>query len=195
MFNDGSITVLLHSLKGGFAEDAAQQIFQRYISKLESTARAKIAGLRLHDRDDQDVAQLVMEQFFFAVRNGRFPRLQDRHDLWQILLVILERRVIDLRRRPPEPLCGESCLAPPAENYSRCERMGALPSFEPTPDMIVQLEEELRHRLQQLPEGLRQTAVWKLEGHSNAEIATLLKRSVKRVEAKLKLIRELWTNT
>jgi IS30 family transposase len=39
---------------------------------------------------------------------------------------------------------------------------------------------------------LRQIAVWKLEGYSNAEIAAKLGRSDATVERKLKLIRELW---
>jgi DNA-directed RNA polymerase specialized sigma24 family protein len=195
MCDDGSITVLIHSYRQGMtAEDAAQQLFQRYFSKLEHVARAKIAGMRLRDRDEQDLALLVMEQFFSAVQNGRFPQLNDRHDLWQVLMVILERRVIDIRRKKPEPVCGESGISPPSEESSQCGRMGVVPSFEPTPDMIVQLEEELQGRLKQLPEGLRQVAVWKLEGHSNADIAELLKRSVKRVEAKLHLIRQIWSD-
>ena len=35
-------------------------------------------------------------------------------------------------------------------------------------------------------------AVWKLEGHTNEEIAALLGRSVPTVERKLRLIRKLW---
>jgi DNA-directed RNA polymerase specialized sigma24 family protein len=196
MVDDGSITVLIHSYRRGETpEDVAQQLFQRYFSKLEYVARARIAGLRLRDRDEQDVAANVMCQFFLAVRDGRFPRLNDRHDLWQILMMILERRVVDIRRKKPEPVCGESGISPPSEEDSHCGGMGMVPGLEPTPGTIVQLEEELQRRLEQLPQGLRQVAIWRLEGHSNAEIADKLNRSIKRVEAKLQLIRQIWSET
>jgi DNA-directed RNA polymerase specialized sigma24 family protein len=195
MCDDGSITVLIHSYRQGeTAEDAAQQLFQRYFSKLERVARAKIAGLRLHDRDEQDVALNVMYEFFSAIRKGRFPRLDDRDDLWQVLIMILERRVIDIWRKKPEPVCGESAISSPTGDGSQCGGIGMVPSFDPTPETVILLEEVLRRRLEQLPEGLRQVAIWRQEGHSNAEIAELLQRSVKRVEAKLKLIRQIWSD-
>jgi RNA polymerase sigma factor (sigma-70 family) len=193
MNDEGSITLLLNSYRQGLSDDSAQQIFQRYFSMLESVARAKVAGLRYHWGDHEDVAQQVMTQFFLGVRDGRFPRLNDRHDLWQVLLVILERRVIDLRRKKRQPVCGESAIGAKAEDASQCQGMQSVPCIEPTPEMVVQLEEELRARLSQLPEGLRQVAVWRMIGHSNAEIARMLGRSERRVESKLSLIRRIWS--
>ncbi len=196
MTSDGSVTVWLQGLveKGGQDEVAAQRLFDRYFAQLERFARRRLAGLRLHDRDEQDVAIVVMEQFFFGVRAGRFPRLNDRHDLWQVLLMILDRRLIDLYRKAPEPVCGESAILPPSGG-SGPGTVPAIPDLQPTPDTVVQLAEELSARLNQLPERLRPVAVWKLEGRTNAEIARLLNRSVKRVEAKLRLIREVWLRT
>ncbi len=191
MSNDGSITIFLRALKDGVEHEAAQRIFERYFGQLERVARDKLAGMRLHDRDEQDVAIVAMEQFFMNVRKGRFPRLNDRSDLWQVLLMILDRRVIDLRRKKPEPVCGESVLCGGGDS-STLENQLIVPDVQPTPDTMVQILEEFRIRLNQLPEKLRPIALWKFEGRTNAEIAQLLSRSEKRVEVKLKLIREIW---
>jgi DNA-directed RNA polymerase specialized sigma24 family protein len=196
MSSDESITTWLGNLQAcqGKEETAAQRLFERYFVQLEQVARGRLAGLRLHDRDEQDVAIVAMEQFFLGVRQGRFPRLRDRHDLWQVLLMILERRLIDEYRRKPEPVCGESALHAPGTD-SQSDAGFVVPALDPRPDMIVQMAEELAARLSQLPERLRPLAIWKLEGRTNAEIAKLIGRSEKRVEAKLKLIREIWLRT
>ena len=195
MSSDGSITVLLQVLKNGLEEEAAQDLFQRYFQKLEQLARPRVANLQLHDRDEQDVAQVVMTQFFLGVREGRFPKLNDRDDLWQVLMLILERRVIDLCKRAREPVCNEFQILATDSDGSPCAGIDTVASTDPSPETIVELKEELHRRLEQLPAVLRQVAVWRLEGRSNAEIAGLLDRSVSRVEHKLRLIRQIWTET
>ena len=114
----------------------------------------------------ENVAQLVIAQFFLGVREGRFPKLNDRNDLWQVLMLILERRVIDLRRRAPEPVCNELGIQATALNVSPHGGIDMVASLEPTPDTIVQLKEELARRLEQLPESLRQVAVWNSRGEA-----------------------------
>jgi hypothetical protein len=42
-----------------------------------------------------------------------------------------------------------------------------------------------------LPEDLRQIVVWKLEGFTNAEISSMISKTVRSVELKLQLIRKL----
>jgi DNA-directed RNA polymerase specialized sigma24 family protein len=53
--------------------------------------------------------------------------------------------------------------------------------------------EEYRRLLDRLPDGdLRQIAIWKMEGHTNAEIAALIDRSEPTVERRLNRIRRIW---
>ena len=56
------------------------------------------------------------------------------------------------------------------------------------------LAEEAERRPAQLPDDLRLIALWKLEGYTNEEIASLptMNCSVRTVERKLRLIREAW---
>ena len=53
--------------------------------------------------------------------------------------------------------------------------------------------EQFEHLLDTLPDDeLRRIALLKLEGHSNAEIAANIDRSVPTVERRLRLIRDTW---
>ena len=64
---------------------------------------------------------------------------------------------------------------------------------EPDPEFAAQVAEECRRRLAQLDDtALQAVAVWKMEGHTNEEIAAKLGRSVGTIERKLRLIRRIW---
>ena len=61
---------------------------------------------------------------------------------------------------------------------------------QPGPDARLSAFEELEGLLQGLPDDLRRIVIWKLDGHTNAEIAEMLERTVRCVELKLQLIRK-----
>ena len=48
----------------------------------------------------------------FGAERGQFARLSDRDDLWHVLVVITERKAIDLMRRVKEQFDPERRLAP-----------------------------------------------------------------------------------
>ena len=67
-----------------------------------------------------------------------------------------------------------------------------LPSDDPTPEEAALLAEEVETLLARLRDPLlRQLAVWKLEGYTNAEIATRLDCSEPTVRRRLAIIRRL----
>jgi hypothetical protein len=49
--------------------------------------------------DEEDVMVSVFDRFFRAANEERFARLEDRDDLWQILLVLTDRKVADQYRQ------------------------------------------------------------------------------------------------
>lgn len=64
---------------------------------------------------------------------------------------------------------------------------------EPTPSFAAEVAEECRVLLEKLGDDeLKQIALAKLEGFSNAEIAERIGKSLATVERKLKLIRKTW---
>jgi DNA-directed RNA polymerase specialized sigma24 family protein len=64
----------------------------------------------------------------------------------------------------------------------------------PTPELAAQVADECRRLLGALGDAtLRQVAVWKMEGYTNAEIARRLGCVEHTVGRKLRSIREIWS--
>jgi DNA-directed RNA polymerase specialized sigma24 family protein len=68
--------------------------------------------------------------------------------------------------------------------------LDSLAARGPTPDEAAILAEECGRLLARLDDDLRRVALGKMEGFTNAEIASRLGRSEAAVERKLKLIRK-----
>jgi DNA-directed RNA polymerase specialized sigma24 family protein len=191
---DESVTEWIEHLKGGDG-DAARHIWQRYHAGLVRLACQHLAGVRRAAADEEDVVLSAFHSFCQAVEAGRFPRLNDRDDLWRVLVCLTERKAIDLVRgqqrlkRGGASVEGESGLPGGADAGG----LDALPSREPAPDFAAQVAEECQRLLELLGDDqLRAVALHKLEGYANEEIAARLGCALRTVERKLKLIRELW---
>jgi RNA polymerase sigma factor (sigma-70 family) len=116
------------------------------------------------------------------VRDPERPlELAGRDDLWRLLATRTISRAIDLiRRHRPGEAPGEHDL----------ERLLAR---EPTPEEAAATADECRRLLGLLDEPeLRQIALWKVEGHTNEEIAARLDCVPRTVERKVRRIRLLW---
>jgi hypothetical protein len=73
----------------GLAENdpsSAKAILERYFDKLVRLARRRLGSLRRRVMDEEDVALSAMRSFFGGAAQGRFPKLEDRNDLWRLLL-------------------------------------------------------------------------------------------------------------
>ena len=134
------------------------------------------------------------------MEEGRFARLEDREDLWQVLVMLTERKAIGLRRRVQAEkrgggqVRGESVLEGDFAMSSAAPGIGQLAGCEPTPQFAAQLQEEYGHLYGLLADDtLRQIARGKLEGYTNAELGEQLNLSLRAVERKLQLIRRQWS--
>ena len=115
MTSSGSVTQWLGLLKAGDA-DAAQRLWQRYFERLVRLARKKLQGARRRVADEEDAALGAFDSFCRGAREGRFPLLSDRHNLWPLLVLITSRKAIDLvqqegrKKRGGGAVRGESAL-------------------------------------------------------------------------------------
>jgi DNA-directed RNA polymerase specialized sigma24 family protein len=194
----GSVTHWLAKLKGGDAQ-AAQQPWERFYARLVNLARSKLRALPRGPADEEDLALSAFDQFCRAAQQGRFPRLEDRSDLWEVLAMLTERKALDHRRRERRLKRGggkvrdEASLECGAKDSDGEVGLAALASNEPTPEFAALVAEEYRLLLNQLADDkLQAVAVAKMEGHSNDDLAKQLRCSVSTVERKLKLIRRIW---
>ena len=199
----GSITRLLRGLKEG-RPDAVEAIWNRYFQRVLAVARRRLrGGPHPAIEDDEDVALSAFTGLAAGAVNGRFERLEDRSDLWQVLAAITVRKAINRRRwyrrwkRSGRPTSGDPAgAAGPLGHAGSPDRNGVLDravSKEPVPEIVAMLREQREHLLAALDDPLlRRIAEWRMEGTSNAEIARKLGRALRTVERKIERIRLIW---
>jgi DNA-directed RNA polymerase specialized sigma24 family protein len=140
-----------------------------------------------------------MNSLFRGAEAGRFPRLEDRDDLWKLLVTITARKAMKQQRRHFASkrgsglVQGESVLGGVREEEERLGGIDQVLGREPTPELAEMLSEACQEMLGALgDEFLRQIADLKLAGYSAAEIADQLRCSKRTVERKLERVREKW---
>jgi RNA polymerase sigma factor (sigma-70 family) len=195
MSSAGSVTTWVEQLRGG-NRAAAQDLWERYFTRLVGLARQKLQGLPRRAADEEDVALSAFDSFCRGVERNCFPSLDDRDDLWALLVVITARKAIDLRdrenrqKRGGGKVAGESALDALLGSEDGGAGISQVVGAEPTPELAAQLAEEFQRLLARLAgDDLRAVAVWKLEGYTNAEIAARLGCAEVTVERRLRLIR------
>jgi len=179
-----SITKWLTRLKAG-DPTAAGPLWERYFPRLVELAHARLAGFARRGADEEDVALCAFASFFRDAAAGRLPQLDDRDDLWRVLLMMTGQKALDLiRHETAGKRGGKRNMALDLET---------LASREPTPEFAALMADEFRQLLDKLHDpDLKTLAVWKMEGHSNEEIAARWGCVARTVERRLKVIRSLW---
>ena len=104
MASDESVTYWLQQLKEGKRE-AVRKLWEDYFPRLVRQARQWLRGKRTQAVDAEDIALSAFDTFCRHAEQGRFPKLFDRGDLWQLLVVIAYRKTCNqiksqARRQP-----------------------------------------------------------------------------------------------
>jgi len=188
-----SVTVWIEQLKDD-DPDAPARIWRRYGPELLRLAQSRLGTARKRVSDEEDIALAAFDAFCRGVQQGRFAKLSNRDDLWQVLVMLTNRKSIDhIRREARRAERGESVLLNPVHSQSGTDGIGRVANADPLPDISVQAMEQCERLLAMLnDETLRKVACWKLEGFTNDEIAAELGVVTRTVERKLGMIRRKW---
>ena len=170
---------------------ATNQIWKHYFDRLVRAVRNRLYGQNRAVSDEEDIVLSVFESFYGAAEQGRFPDLADRDDLWQLLLTMSARKVVDKRRHDQRQRRGGDIkrysLQGDTEDSTIIEAIGT----DPSPEMVLMMQESVEQLFSHLGVGqLQELAGAKLEGCSNAEIAARFGCSERTIERRLHLIRE-----
>jgi RNA polymerase sigma factor (sigma-70 family) len=185
-----SVTQWISALKQG-DQSAAQGLWEAYYHRLVSLAQARLRDAPRRIADEEDVALSAFDSFCRGARGDRFPRLDHRNDLWQILVMITVRKAIDLRNYEGRQSRGMGKVQSLTELTQ--EGLETIGGAEPSAELAAQLSEEYQRKMEQLGDStLRSVATWKLEGYTNDEIAARLGCVTSTVERKLARIRGKW---
>lgn len=198
MDDAGSVSILLGQLKAG-DRDALKPIWERYFAQLVALVRRRLRARPTGAADEEDVALSAFDSFYNGIERGRFPRLEDRDDLWQVLLLLSRQKAINLLQYENREKRGGGkvgYLSALADGESAAGVFLQMVGTDPAADFAAEVAEECRRLLDRLgDERLRQMAISKMEGYTNEEIASRMQCSLATVERKLKLIRDLWSQT
>jgi DNA-directed RNA polymerase specialized sigma24 family protein len=196
---DGSVTLWIGHLKAG-DHLAAHHLWERYFGRMVRLARRRIQAARPIGaaEDEEDAALSAFESLCEGAARGQFGQLDDRGDLWQLLVVITTRKVVDqVKRRCRQKRGGGRVLDESALAGDRAGDRGVgldqLLGEGSDPAFVAMAAEECRRLLDDLgDESLRQIALWRMDGETNEAIAERLGCSLRTVANKLKLIRMRW---
>lgn len=187
MSADGSVTTWIHALSQG-DDDVAQHLWERYFQRMVELARNKLRAASTRAADEEDVALSAFHSFCVAAGERRFPRLANRDDLWQVLVMLTARKALDQRKYALRKKRSDANTRPLDD-----AAIDSVIGTDPDPAFAAMVADEFRHLLEKLGDDqLRQVALHKLEGHSNEDIAAQMNCTVRTIGRRLALIRDLW---
>jgi RNA polymerase sigma factor (sigma-70 family) len=193
-----SATLWISQLKQG-DQSAAQRLWKRYVEQLVRLARKKLGRTSRRIVDEDDLVNSAFNGCFRGFAAGRIPAMNDRNDLWQVLVMLTDRKSADYHRRALAAKRGGEAVRrdwafvgkDPGDSSSA--GLSQVIDTAPTPAFAAHAAEELERVLNILADdALRRLALAKTEGYSNQEIARRLHMSISSIERKRRLIRRTW---
>jgi RNA polymerase sigma factor (sigma-70 family) len=186
-----SVTTWLGLLRAGDPA-AARPLWERYYADLVRLAHDHLAARVRRAADAEDVALSAFASFCRGAAAGRFPQLNDRHDLWRLLFTLTLRHAADHARREGRQRRGGGRSVDAADLLDLADAdLDRLPGDAPDPAWAAAVADEVRLLLEGLPgDDLRQLAQLRLEGHTLPEIAVRLGCSLRSIERKWTLVRQ-----
>ena len=186
----GSVSHWLRELKAGDSS-AVDAIWQRYYQRVVEFAIRKMKINPDLAVDGEDIAQIAMHGFWLNVSSGRYPNLDDREQLWDLLVVFTLNRI-----RKHLRACNTFKRSGPPADHLKFNRTQAIIDLK-TPEAPTIMADMVTYWLERLdredPSGqLKQIAVWSMEDISGSEIARILKKRKSFVLQRIRLIRLLW---
>jgi DNA-directed RNA polymerase specialized sigma24 family protein len=189
----GSVSGWISKMRSG-DPDAIRSLVERYFSKIAQYSDHRIKnGIRVTD-DGEDIAVTVLEIITRKVASGELPDLQDRDDLWLMMILIAQRSVIDRQRselRRKKLASSMVTMTDLLESYN-IELSEFLAQDDPK-QKLVEILECWDDLVRSLPDDRsRQIAHLKMQGKTNKEIGEILEMVSRTVDRKVNSISNQW---
>jgi RNA polymerase sigma-70 factor (ECF subfamily) len=176
----GSVSLLYEEVRNG-DERAVSELWKRFLPRLLGLARKALKGRELRHADSDDVVQSAFMSFWKGASGGQFDQPANRESLWNLLGVITVRKARKLIEREQTAKRGGGRRA--GNDANRPEPAG--------PDTVA-FDAFCSELFELLDDELQGFAALRMMGHTNREVAELLRCSERKVERKLQLIRAVW---
>lgn len=193
---DEPITQWINQLRQSEPE-AAQQLWDHYCERLYALARNKLTASGRRVYDEEDAAVSAFHSLCRGIAAHRYPELNDRDNLWRLLVTITARKVAARHRHEGRDKRDSDRLLTESAFMKLGDAVGlGLDGFagrEPTPEFAAEVAETCDLLFAALDDStLRRITELKLEGFTNGQISKQLGCTRRTVERKLERIRRLW---
>ena len=193
---NSSVTDWITQLRNGHSS-ACDKLWPFYLQRLTSLICQKLESSRTEISDEEDVLIDTCEVCFRKIKEGVYPNISSRHDLWRLLTKIATRKSIDQIRRSRkgvDRLRQESTVTLHSANSTfEVNHIDSIPGAEPTPAFAAMVADESRHRLNQLPDKMVEVVKLRLKGFTLKEISEQTDVSFPTVQRYLSYVREVWS--
>lgn len=196
----GSVTRWLDLLRQGKSdtekESAVEPLWRRFFSLLVSAAESDLAHSTRRVYDEEDAALSGFYGAVAALIEGRYLEAVNRESLWRLLLASVQRK-IRLRSQYDAQASRDASMTLTEDGLEQ-EHAVTLDDF-PSRPLVFDLHNELAETLAILlasitDDSVRSTAMLKLEGCSDSEVAKRLNCSRRTVQRRLEITRRHWRN-
>lgn len=176
-------------------EELVDATWQRYFERLTRYADSRLSRKLKRVIDGEDIAATALESLYRGQCKGRLQLADDGH-LWSLLVTIANRkisgavRVDRTQKRGGGQVRGESAFGGDVSDEHRCVGIADVPDAHGMPDNEGAVFDQCDEILCELRDGkLIATALLRMQGHSNREIADQLDCSETRIKQRLAMIR------
>jgi RNA polymerase sigma-70 factor (ECF subfamily) len=178
---------LLNLWRGG-DQQAARELFERYVDRLVSVAKRRISERLAGRIDPEDVVQSVFRTFFHRAKEGKFT-IADPDDVCRLLARMTVHKV--LRKVEHHTAAKRDAGAEVSHAKDAQERLADLVDREPTPEEANQFLDQLEHFISHLRPEEREILELRMQGYGTEEVALQLGTYDRKVRRVLERIRGL----
>ena len=191
--NPGSISKAI-AQNSQLGEGDAQLLWDRFFDNLCRFAGKKIYKRHRRLLDPEDIAGSAMFALIEGIKNGRFHSVNNRDELWQMLVLITARKAISRARHlDREKRGGIRNDGVALSNGQMSDPLAHYVDQAENPAKFVEIEMTCRELLAALPDDkFREIALMRLAGYSNQEISVKVGCSIRTIDRKLGTIRAVW---
>lgn len=178
---------LLQQIRQG-SQDAATQLYTRYVERLRALAEAKCSANLSRRLDAEDIVQSVFRLFFQGVRQG-FYDVPAGEDLWKLLLVMALNKI---RAKGAYHKAAKRDVRLTASMDTGDASLESHMRHSQQPQAFMEVV--VKEALEQLDPRQREMVELRVQGHDIAEIADKTGRSKRTVERNLQEVRNKLRN-
>ena len=190
---DGSVTRWIRELKAGNSSSLSK-LWERYFPTVAKKARVHFGINPRIVRDEEDIALSVLG---VLCQQAALVDINDRGGLIRLLMLVTKNKVSSEKRVQRANFRGGGRVAIISDLGKLLrERIANQTCDVPTPESLVQMEEQCQLLLEILPDDVyREIVRLKLIGNTIAEIADQLDVVPRTIHRKLKIIQKTWIET